>query len=56
MNKDFGLITLNNSEQIDQSRNQQTFYIGGAFLLLNLFLMFSLAIYWTNTSVHQFFS
>ncbi|KGG15490.1 hypothetical protein EV06_1363 [Prochlorococcus sp. MIT 0602] len=33
-----------------------SFGIGGAFVLFNLFLMSFVCVYWTNTAVHQYFS
>ncbi len=56
MNKQFNSILLNEPTEISESTNKQSLYIGGAFVLLNLFLMISVGIYWTNTAVHQYFS
>ena len=56
MNKEFNSILLNESTRLAQSGNKQSFYMGGALVLLNLMLMVSVGMYWTNTAVHQYFS
>ena len=36
--------------------NQQSVFIGSAFVFLNLFIMSCVGVYWTNTAVHQYVS
>ena len=36
--------------------NQQSVFIGSAFVFFNLFIMSCVGVYWTNTAVHQYIS
>ena len=44
------------SSETNSRANQQSVFMGSALVVLNLFLMSCVGVYWTNTSVHQFFS
>ena len=54
MNQNFQAIFQQTSE--DNTSNDQTFLIGGAFVLFNVFVMLFVGLYWMNPVMHQFIS
>ena len=54
MNQDFQAIVQQTTE--DNTSNDQTFLIGGAFVLFNVFVMLFVGLYWMNPVMHQFIS
>ncbi len=48
-------IEVNQIEELETS-NQQVIFMGTALVGLNLFLMISVGLYWTNPFIHQYFS
>ena len=54
MNQNFQAIVQNTRE--DNTSNDQTFLIGGAFVLFNVFVMLFVGLYWMNPVMHQFIS
>ena len=54
MNQNFQAIVQQTTE--DNTSNDQTFLIGGAFVLFNVFLMLFVGLYWMNPVMHQFIS
>ena len=56
MNKELNSILLNDSGKLIQNSNKQSLYMGGALVLLNVLLMVSVGMYWTNTAFHQYFT
>ena len=56
MRKDFQALLLNQFEEIKTSGNQHSIFMGGALILLNLFLMSCVGVYWTNPAIHQYIS
>jgi len=54
MNQNFQAIVQNPRE--DNTSNDQTFLIGGAFVLFNVFVMLFVGLYWMNPVMHQFIS
>ena len=54
MNQNFQAIVQQTIE--DNTSNDQTFLIGGAFVLFNVFVMLFVGLYWMNPVMHQFIS
>ena len=54
MNQNFQAIVQQITE--DNTSNDQTFLIGGAFVLFNVFVMLFVGLYWMNPVMHQFIS
>ncbi len=54
MNQNFQAIVQQTTE--DNTSNDQTFLIGGAFVLFNVFVMLFVGLYWMNPVMHQFIS
>ena len=54
MNQNFQAIVQQTTE--DNTSNDQTFLIGGAFVLFNVFVMLFVGLYWMNPEMHQFIS
>ena len=54
MNQNFQAIVQQTTE--DNISNDQTFLIGGAFVLFNVFVMLFVGLYWMNPVMHQFIS
>ena len=54
MNQNFQAIVQQTTE--DNISNDQTFLIGGAFVLFNVFVMLFVGLYWMNPEMHQFIS
>ena len=54
MNQNFQAIVQQTTE--DNTSNDQTFLIGGAFVLFNFFVMLFVGLYWMNPVMHQFIS
>ena len=54
MNQNFQAIVQRTTE--DNTSNDQTFIIGGAFVLFNVFVMLFVGLYWMNPVMHQFIS
>ena len=54
MNLNFQAIVQQTTE--DNTSNDQTFLIGGAFVLFNVFVMLFVGLYWMNPVMHQFIS
>ena len=54
MNQNFQAIVQ--EARRDNSSNEQTFLLGGALLLLNLFVMLFVGFYWMNPVMHEFIS
>ena len=54
MNQNFQAIVQDARE--DNSSNEQTFLLGGALLLFNLFVMLFVGLYWMNPGMHEFIS
>ena len=54
MNQNFQAIVQQSTE--DNTSNYQTFLIGGAFVLFNVFVMLFVGLYWMNPVMHQFIS
>ena len=54
MNQNFQAIVQQTTE--DDTYNDQTFLIGGAFVLFNVFVMLFVGLYWMNPVMHQFIS
>jgi len=44
------------SFRLSSRSNQQSVFIGSAFVFFNLFIMSCVGVYWTNTAVHQYIS
>ena len=53
MNQNFQALVQENTEN---SSDTQNFFIGGALLALNLFVMIFVALYWMNPVMHEFIS
>ena len=54
MNQNFQAIVQQTTE--DNTSNDQTFLIGAAFVLFNVFVMLFVGLYWMNPVMHQFIS
>ena len=54
MNQNFQAFVQQTTE--DNTSNDQTFLIGGAFVLFNVFVMLFVGLYWMNPVMHQFIS
>ena len=54
MNQSFQAIVQQTTE--DNTSNDQTFLIGGALILFNVFVMLFVGLYWMNPVMHQFIS
>ena len=54
MNQNFQAIVQQTTE--DNTSNEQTFLIGGALILFNVFVMLFVGLYWMNPVMHQFIS
>ena len=54
MNQNFQAIVQQSTE--DNTSNDQTFLIGGALILFNVFVMLFVGLYWMNPVMHQFIS
>ena len=54
MNQNFQAIVQQTTE--DNTSNDQTFLIGGAFVLFNVFVMLFVGLYWRNPVMHEFIS
>ena len=54
MNQNFQAIVQQTTEH--NSSNDQTFLIGGALILFNVFVMLFVGLYWMNPVMHQFIS
>ena len=54
MNQNFQAIVQQTTE--DNTSNDQTFLIGSAFVLFNVFVMLLVGLYWMNPVMHQFIS
>tara|TARA_Y100000991_G_scaffold170637_1_gene132377 strand:+ start:1252 stop:1431 length:180 start_codon:yes stop_codon:yes gene_type:complete len=54
MNQNFQAIVQQTTE--DNTSNDQTFLIGGALILFNVFVMLFVGLYWMNPVMHQFIS
>ena len=54
MNQNFQAIVQQTTE--DNTSNDQTFLIGGAFVLFNVFVMLFVGLYWMNPVMHEFIS
>ena len=54
MNQNFQAIVQQTTE--DNTSNDQTFFIGGALILFNVFVMLFVGLYWMNPVMHQFIS
>jgi len=54
MNQNFQAIIRETSE--DNSSNDQTFLLGGALIIFNVFLMIFVGLYWMNPVMHEFIS
>ena len=54
MNQNFQAIVQQTTE--DNTSNDQTLLIGGAFVLFNVFVMLFVGLYWMNPVMHQFIS
>ena len=54
MNQNFQAIVQQTTE--DNNSNDQTFLIGGALILFNVFVMLFVGLYWMNPVMHQFIS
>ena len=54
MNQNFQAIVQQTTE--DNPSNDQTFLIGGALILFNVFVMLFVGLYWMNPVMHQFIS
>ena len=54
MNQNFQAIVEESSE--DSTSNDQTFLIGGALVVFNLFVMLLVGLYWMNPVMHEFIS
>ena len=54
MNQNFQAIVQQTTE--DNTSNDQTFLIGGVFVLFNLFVMLFVGLYWLNPLLHEFIS
>lgn len=54
MNQNFQAIVQQSTE--DNTSYDQTFLIGGALILFNVFVMLFVGLYWMNPVMHQFIS
>ena len=54
MNQNFQAIVQQTIE--DNTSNDQTFLVGGALILFNVFVMLFVGLYWMNPVMHQFIS
>ena len=54
MNQNFQAFVQQTTE--DNTSNDQTFLIGGALVLFNVFVMLFVGLYWMNPVMHQFIS
>ncbi len=54
MNQNFQAIVQQTTE--DNTSNDQTFLIGGALILFNVFVMLFVGLYWMNPVMHEFIS
>tara|TARA_Y100001968_G_scaffold330483_1_gene382497 strand:+ start:1031 stop:1210 length:180 start_codon:yes stop_codon:yes gene_type:complete len=48
-------LLVSQIDELDTS-SQQVFFMGTALVGLNLFLMISVGLYWTNPFIHQYIS
>ncbi len=56
MKEEFDSIVFNREEGLKVDFHQRSLFMGSALIFLNLFLMSCVGVYWTNPSVHQYFS
>tara|TARA_B100001250_G_scaffold306746_1_gene268632 strand:- start:835 stop:1014 length:180 start_codon:yes stop_codon:yes gene_type:complete len=54
MNQNFQAIVQETAE--DNPSNYQTILLGGALILVNLFVMLFVGLYWMNPVMHEFIS
>ena len=54
MNQNFQAIVQESTEV--NSSNEQTFLLGGALFIFNLFIMLFVGFYWMNPVMHEFIS
>ena len=54
MNQNFQAIVQESSEE--NSSNEQTFLLGGALIIFNVFVMLFVGLYWMNPVMHEFLS
>ena len=54
MNQNFQAIVQQTTE--NNTSNDQTFLVGGALILFNVFVMLFVGLYWMNPVMHQFIS
>ena len=54
MNQNFQAIVQQTTE--DNISNDQTFLIGSALILFNVFVMLFVGLYWMNPVMHEFIS
>ena len=54
MNQNFQAIVQQTTE--DNTSNDQTFLLGGALILFNVFVMLFVGLYWMNPVMHEFIS
>ena len=54
MNQNFQAIVQNTRE--DNTSNDQTFLLGGALIVFNVFVMLFVGLYWMNPVMHKFIS
>ena len=54
MNQNFQAIVQQTTE--DNTSNDQTFFIGGALILFNVFVMLFVGLYWMNPEKHEYIS
>ena len=54
MNQNFQAIVQNTRE--DNTSNDQTFLLGGALIVFNVFVMLFVGLYWMNPVMHEFIS
>ena len=54
MNQNFQAIVQQTAQ--DNTSNDQTFLIGGALILFNVFVMLFVGLYWMNPVMHEFIS
>ena len=54
MNQNFQALVQESAE--DNTSSSQTFLLGGALVLFNLFVMLFVGLYWMNPVMHEFIS
>tara|TARA_B100000214_G_scaffold168107_1_gene120732 strand:- start:307 stop:486 length:180 start_codon:yes stop_codon:yes gene_type:complete len=54
MNQNFQAILQKSTD--DNNSNDQTFLLGGALIIFNLFVMLFVGLYWMNPVMHEFIS